>query len=205
MSDWIVRFIEDGGYFAVCVLMAIENIFPPLPSEVVLPMAGYLSSQGTLHPAILLIVATLGATIGNFFWYLVAYRFGTEGLKAFIERHGRWVAVSPEELDRAELWFKKHGKAAVFFGRFVPGLRTLISVPAGFTRMPLLIFFLTTTLATCIWNSLLLTLGYSLGENFESAGVWLGRMGNLVFAICTLLYIYRVSCSSLRKSKLSQR
>lgn len=192
MSDWIIDFIETSGYIGVFVLMVLENVFPPIPSEVVLPMAGYLSSQGAMHPVPLTILATLGTTVGNYILYFLALKLGHERLKRFVESHGRWVAVSSEEVDKSSRWFKKHGKTSVFFARFVPGLRSLISLPAGLTHMPLVSFLVLTTVASAIWTVVLLSLGYVLGAQFESASEWLGYAGNAVFAGIFVLYLYRV-------------
>ncbi len=137
MGDWITRIIESMGYWGVAFLMALENVFPPIPSELVMPLAGYVSSQGSLDVWIVTLAGSLGAVIGTLPWYGVARWLDKNKVYAWVDRHGHWLTVERGELERAEKWFSSRGRWIVAAGRLVPGLRTLISVPAGFAKVPL--------------------------------------------------------------------
>jgi membrane protein DedA with SNARE-associated domain len=166
MAEWIESLIQHLGYWEVCFLMALENLFPPIPSELIMSAAGYNVSRGDLTWWGAVLAGTAGAVVGGLPWYFLGYWIGTERLSAWCDRHGKWLRLHASDIRKADAWFDRHNRAAVFFGRLVPGLRTLISVPAGFSEMPLLQFLLYTTLGSAIWNSALIAAGWWLGENY---------------------------------------
>ncbi len=156
--------MEAIGAWGVGLFTLLETVFPPIPSEVILPLAGFLAQQGTLSFPLIIATSTLGAYLGALLLYLLGARLG-------LERSIRLLATLPlvdrEDFERAADWFGRHGRAAVFFGRLIPGVRSLISLPAGAARMPLLTFSLFTLAGSAVWNTLLIALGAALGTQYE--------------------------------------
>jgi membrane protein DedA with SNARE-associated domain len=192
-SDWILNFIESGGYLAVALLMLLENIFPPIPSEVVMPVAGIAASRGDMNVAIVILLGTVGAVAGQLLWYWLGLRVGEDGLKNLARRHGRWLTVSPRDIDKADDWFDKHGGKAVMIGRCVPGVRTLISLPAGLSEMSHRRFLIYSTIGSGTWTAALALVGYALGERSESVTQWIGPVSTVIFAGILAYYLYRVA------------
>ena len=192
MTDWIRSLMEEWGAAGVGVLMFLENVFPPIPSEVVLPLAGYQASQGHLSLPLALTAGTAGSLAGVTLWYLAARWFGTRGLTRFAERHGRALTLTPGDIDGVNDWFGRHGGKAVLFGRLVPGVRTLISIPAGICGMSLPRFLLLSAAGTAAWSTLLIVAGHTLGDRFDQVGHWVSPVGNVVLGGCLVYYLYRV-------------
>lgn len=192
MFDWIVGTIANSGYLGVFFLLILENIFPPIPSELIIPLAGYSAAQGHLNVFLVIVVATAGAVVGALPWYFIGRIFGLERLKKISLSYGRFLTLSPAEIDMAAGWFLKHGRAAVLFGRLIPAVRTLISVPAGIARMPLPTFLLYTTVGSVIWNTALVSLGYLLGNQHELVSGYLGPVSDGVIVLMVAIYIYRI-------------
>ena len=136
MQDWVVDVVRQMGPLGVALLMFLENVFPPLPSEVIMPLAGYLSARGQAPFWVMVAAGSAGSLAGAALWYAVGRAVTHDRLCAWVQAHGTWLAMTPADVDRAAEWFARHGRWSVFFGRLVPVVRTLISVPAGFTRMP---------------------------------------------------------------------
>ena len=192
MFDWIVSFMEGAGPFGVALLMFIENVFPPIPSELVMPLAGFSAARGETSLVAAILAGTVGSVAGAYLWYWLGARFGEARLKRLAARHGRWLTVTPGEIERAEAWFRRHGRMAVLIGRLVPAVRTLISVPAGVSGMPLAPFLLYSTLGTVIWTSLLAGAGYMLEGQYERVAAWLNPVSNVVVVGLVGWYLYRV-------------
>ena len=192
MFDWITGWLQGSGYFGVFALMLIENVFPPIPSELIMPLAGYMSAQGQLSLGGVLIAGTIGTVLGALFWYWIGLKIGTERLRRFAGNHGHWLTLDEQEVDRAVAWFDRYGWWAVFFGRMVPAVRTLISVPAGLAEMRMLPFLVVTTLGSVLWVGLLTGAGYLLGSQFRTVGQWVNPVSNVIVAGLVLWYIYRV-------------
>lgn len=192
MFEFITNFIHESGYLGIMLLMFLENIFPPLPSELILPFAGFEAAQGELHPVGIIISGSIGALIGLWVWYKVGYAVGTEGLKKWARKYGRWLTLNPTQVEYVDKWFDRHGHKAVFFGRLLPTVRTLISVPAGITEMPLKQFLLFSGLGTFIWSSVLVLAGYFMGQNYEEISHYINPVSNIIFATIVVLYLYRV-------------
>lgn len=193
MTEWITNLIEKSGYAGIALLMFLENLFPPLPSEVIMPMAGFTASQGELSIAGVLAAGTVGTLAGAIFWYSVAKWLGEERLKRWADRHGRWITLSPKDIDRIDDWFDAHARWAVPLGHLVPGIRTLISIPAGLFDMPPARFVLLTTLGAGVWTSALGLAGYVLGKQYAAVEQWLGPASTVIMAAILLYYIYRVA------------
>lgn len=192
MFDWITGVLESTSYFGVFALMLIENVFPPIPSELIMPLAGYLGAQGRLSLWGVIAAGTLGSVAGALLWYWIGLRIGTERLRRFARRHGHWLTLDENEVDRAITWFDHYGWWAVFFGRMVPAVRTLISVPAGLAEMPMLPFLAVTTVGSALWVTFLTMAGYLLEGQFRAVGDWLNPVSNVIVAGLVLWYLYRV-------------
>ena len=193
MARWVMDVMQAGGYFGLIFLMVLENVFPPIPSEVILPLAGYMASQQemTLWGAIL--AGTLGSVLGALPLYWAGRTFGQERLCRFADRHGRWLALSTRDIDRASQWFERYGGWTVLLCRLVPGIRSLVSIPAGIGRMPIGRFLLFTVLGTAMWSTLLVFGGYWLGSRFEQIGKWMDPVTWVVFGLILAVYLWRVA------------
>ncbi|HEX2528910.1 MAG TPA: DedA family protein [Geminicoccus sp.] len=192
MFDWITQLVQQTGYAGIAFLMLLENVFPPIPSELIMPLAGFSASRGQLNIVGVIAAGTFGSVLGALFWYYVGKWVGVERLKAWAGEHGRWFTISPDEVDQANGWFERHAGLAVLIGRLVPAVRSLISVPAGIANMSLPAFLAYSTLGTGAWAGLLAGAGYLLGGQYEKVEAWLNPVSNVIFAAIVLLYIYRV-------------
>ena len=192
MSDWITGLVRSGGYTGIVFLMAVENIFPPIPSELIMPLAGFLAADDSLVLSLAIAAGTLGSVVGAVALYYVGKRVGSEPLKRFADRHGCWIAVSRGDIERSEHWFGRHQVVAVFVCRLVPGIRSMISVPAGIARMNLALFLLATVVGSAVWVAILACAGYWLGRNFATIEQWIGWLTLAVIAVLTAWYVQRV-------------
>ncbi|MBD2422103.1 DedA family protein [Cyanobium sp. FACHB-13342] len=161
------------GYLAVGLVMLLENLIPPIPSEVVMPFAGYLVGQGRLDLVPTVLAGLLGTVLGAWFWYGIGRLIPEPRLAQWVEGQGRWLGIRAEQLARSRDWFQRHGSALVFWGRLVPGVRTLVSVPAGIERMPQGPFLVWTTAGSLVWTLLLTLAGKALGQGYERVQGWL--------------------------------
>lgn len=193
MFEWITSFVEQNGYLGIALLMLLENVFPPIPSELIMPMAGYTAAEGHLNLALVIIAGAIGTVLGALFWYFVGRWVGCERIRSFARRHGRWLTISADEVDLARDWFRRHCGKAVFIGRLVPAMRTLISVPAGIAGMELPKFLIYTTAASLIWVGMLAGAGYLLGARYEEVSHWLNPVSNVIAGGLLVLYLYRVA------------
>jgi len=192
MSDWIIRLIEQSGYLGVAFLMFLETVFPPIPSEVIMSVAGVAAGQGKLHYGWVVAAGTAGAMLGNILWYLAARALGIQRLEPIIHRWGRWITMSWAEVKQAERWFAEHGTFFVFLGRLLPTVRSLVSIPAGLLKMSFKRFLLASTLGTAAWTALIAGAGYKLGEKYTDIEKVLGPAANAILAVLVIGYVYRV-------------
>jgi len=192
MFDWITRLVEETGYVGIAFLMLLENVFPPIPSELIMPLAGFTAARGDLSLALVVLAGTVGSVAGATVWYAVGLWLGCERLKRLAGRHGRWLTLAPEEVDQAADWFQRHCGASVFLGRLVPAVRTLISVPAGIAGMALGQFLLYSTLGTVLWMGFLAGAGYLLEDQHKTVSTWLNPVSNLIVGGIFVWYVYRV-------------
>jgi len=195
MFDWITGVIARLGYFGVALLTFLENIFPPIPSEVVIPLAGFVAAQGDLRTGLVIVAATLGSLAGATVWYAVGRQIGEKRVRAWVDRHGKWLTLSATDVDRAQRWFRRHGKTAVLLGRLVPGVRTFVSLPAGFAAMPLAPFLLYSAIGTVMWTAALAYAGVLLQGKFTAVGDYLNVATNVVLGVLAVLLVRRyVNC-----------
>jgi len=192
MVDWITGFISSTGYLGIALLMFAENVFPPIPSELIMPFAGFVAARGELNAIGVLVAGIVGSLLGAVPWYLAGRWLGNERLKRMADRHGRWLTVSRQDLDRAEAWFHRYGLVSVVVGRLVPAVRTLISVPAGITRMHPIPFFAFSAVGTLVWTVLLVGSGYLLESQYERVAEWIDPFSKLVLGAIVATYLYRL-------------
>jgi membrane protein DedA with SNARE-associated domain len=180
MAAWVINLISSLGYWGIALLMFLENLFPPIPSELIMPLAGFTVAQGKMNFGIAVFAGTVGTMAGTYAWYYLGRLVNYQRLQAWTERYGKWIRVSAQDIDRVNVWFNKYGTKAVFFGRMVPGIRTLISLPAGINHMPFTIFTIYSTLGTLVWTLALTTAGFLLGENYTSIEQYLAPISKIV-------------------------
>jgi membrane protein DedA with SNARE-associated domain len=193
MAGWIENMVSSTGVVGVALLMFLENVFPPIPSELIMPLAGYTAAKGGANIVLVILAGSIGSLAGATFWYAIGRWVGEERLKRFADRYGRWLTLSRRDIDKADDWFDRHGAKAVFFGRLVPTVRTLISVPAGLSEMPLPRFLLWSGAGTLIWTTLLALLGWWLGDRYEEVEAWINPVSNVIVGAIVLFYLYRVA------------
>lgn len=195
MFEWITGVIERLGYGGVTLLTFLENLFPPIPSEVIIPLSGFVAAQGRLRLELVIAAGTAGSLLGTALWYAIGRRVGEHRLRHWIERSGKWLTLSPSDLDRAQQWFARHGRAAVLVGRVIPGVRTLISLPAGFSRMPMGEFFVFSAIGTLVWTTALAWAGMALQASYSVVGNYLNVVTNIVLvALAGLLVRRYIKC-----------
>jgi membrane protein DedA with SNARE-associated domain len=167
LVDWVTSVVEGLGYWGVAALVALENLFPPIPSEVILPLAGFVAVEGEASLVGMVIAATVGSMVGAYALYGISAAIGPVRLRALVVRHGKWFGLDEGDLDKSEEWFDRRAAMAVLVCRCIPLMRSLISIPAGLRRMPLVPFTLYTLLGSLVWNVLLIGAGYLLGERWH--------------------------------------
>ncbi|MGI6456618.1 MAG: DedA family protein [bacterium] len=192
MFDFIVSVISSTRYIGVLLLMLLENIFPPIPSELIMPLAGYTAAQGQMSFMGVVLAGTIGSILGTLPWYYAGRFYKLRRLRKLVGKHGRWLTLTCSELDRAVDWFNRHGNKAVFVGRLVPAIRTLISVPAGLVRMNLFIFLLYSAIGSLLWTALLTWAGFILQSQYHNVEKYMNPLTNLVFIVIFAVYLYRL-------------
>lgn len=192
MSDWVIGFIEQWGYPGIALLMLLENVVPPLPSELIMPFAAFQAARGELHWALVILAGAMGSLIGTLPWYLLGRALGFERLVVFADRHGRWLTLSPQEVERAEAWFVRRGAAVLLLGRLVPGVRTVISLPAGVSRLPLRTFLAWTAAGSLVWCSALTAAGYLLESRYERIASVMSPASTGIVVLLLVAYAWRV-------------
>lgn len=192
MFDWITKVISEYGYPGIALLMLGENIFPPIPSELIMPLAGFVAAQGQLNPVLVVLAGTLGSVLGALPWYYAGRWLGEERMRVLAARYGRWLTVDDKDVGKAIRWFERHGRMAVLFGRLVPTVRTLISVPAGMARMPLGPFLFYSSIGSLLWTAALTAAGYLLEANYRLVGDYLDRASQIIISLIVLTYLWRL-------------
>ena len=192
MFEWITQLIDRTGYAGIALIMLLESVFPPIPSWLVMPLAGFEASSGKLSPVLAVLAGTTGSTLGALWWYGIARLVGTERLRELADRHGHWLTLTPAQVDRVDRWFDRHGAPVVLFGRLIPAIRTLISIPAGVFAMDLRQFVIFTAVGDAIWNGGLTAAGYLLKSRYDQVADYLGPVATLVLAIVATTYVVRV-------------
>ncbi len=194
MQEMILSIMESFGYFGVFVLIAIENIFPPIPSEVILLFGGFMTTYTKLNVILMIVFSTLGSLVGAIALYYVGKFFNKERLKKIVSsKVGKVLCLKEKDIDTADQWFDKKGNITVFFCRFIPIVRSLISIPAGMSEMPMLKFLVYTICGSTIWNSVLITVGNRVGHNWESILTIFDNYSHIVLLILIVLFVVFVS------------
>lgn len=186
MEAWITAVMEDYGYAGIFFLILIENIFPPIPSEIVLTVGGYMTTTAGLSITGVVAASTAGSVAGAVILYYIGRWLSVERLEGLVEKYGKWLRLKKADLYKADAWFDRYGVWAVFFGRLVPVVRSLISIPAGMSGMNVKIFLLFTIAGTLIWNTILVIVGAALGENREAILHQLDIYSNAVYVLLAI-------------------
>ncbi|WP_077307745.1 DedA family protein [Terribacillus halophilus] len=190
MDNWITQFMEQFGYLAIVLLMAGENVFPPIPSEIILLFGGFLTTTSTSATVVgVIIAATIGAVIGAVILYGIGLLLDVERLEKIVDRWGHILRIKKEDIHKADAWFDKYGVWTIFLCRFVPVIRSLISIPAGMSNMNFGLFLIFTTLGTLIWNTVLVLLGMWLGESWSTVETYLGYYQDVVLVVLAILFV----------------
>jgi membrane protein DedA with SNARE-associated domain len=192
MSGWIVQTITDLGYLGIAMLMLLEAVFPPIPSELIIPFAGFAAGQGQLNFVGVVLAATAGSLIGMLPWYFAGRLFGLTRVKWLADKFGRWFAFNADEIDYAAMMFSRWGRFIVLGGRLFPIIRTLISVPAGLAKMNFLVFALFSAVGMLIWNSVLVTAGFLLHEHYHLVEAWIDPLTYVVLGLVVAVYLFRL-------------
>ncbi len=193
MAEFIFRWIEDGGYLGIFALMLLETMFPPIPSEVIMPLAGVVATRGQLALPWVIVSGTAGAMVGNIIWYGAAKALGLDRFRPLIERYGRWLTLDWAEIERAHRLFDKHGGSLVFIGRMLPTVRSLVSIPAGLLKMRFVPFVLWSTVGSTVWTAALALAGWTLGNQFKHVETVLGPLSLAVIVVLGGWYLWRLA------------
>jgi len=208
IPDYISLAVEKNStiaYLTICLAMFLENIIPPIPSEIIMPLGGFFVYQQKLNFYVLIFWGLLGTILGSLPWYYLGRLVNEKRLSNFLDKKGKYLGISSNDLIKSKKWFERYGVSLVFWGRLVPGIRTLISVPAGIELMPLKKFLIWTTLGSLIWVALLTYAGYFLGEKYPIIEIYLDQVKYFVKPILILILIYfliRLSIRFLKKNRV---
>lgn len=189
LASWTQSVIEQFGPLGVTLLVVLENVFPPIPSEIILPFAGFVAQQGSSSVLGMVLAATVGSTVGASILYTLAAWFGEARVRRFVLRFGRWFTFREADLNRAEAWFNRRSFLAVSVGRCVPLIRSVISLPAGFCKMRLTSYILGTALGSLVWNSLLIGTGAALGSRWDLVEQYVGYFQYITIAVLVAVMV----------------
>ncbi|ECL7895144.1 TPA: DedA family protein [Listeria innocua] len=189
METWITSIMADFGYIGIFVLIMVENLFPPIPSEIILTFGGFMTTVTSLNVVMVIIVATLGSVVGAILLYKVASYFGKERLTNIVLKYGRVLRLKESDIERAESFFLKYGSWAVFLCRMIPLIRSLISIPAGMTKMKMSKFLILTTAGSLLWNTVLIGLGAMLGESWSEIVVFMDSFSTVIYSIIAVIVL----------------
>ncbi len=192
MFEWITGVVHEVGSPGVALLMFLENIFPPIPSELVMPLAGFVAQREQVSFWGAVVAGSIGSLLGAVAWYRVAQVVGEKRLRAWVDRNGRWLTLSCADIDKAKGWFERHGGVSVMIGRLIPGVRTFISFPAGFARMQAVPFVLYSAVGTVLWTTALAYAGRLLGGNYEKVGRYLDPVVWVLLSAFLVAYVVRL-------------
>ncbi len=183
ISEWVLIIMEQFGLLGITVMMFLENVFPPIPSELIMPAAGFAAAMGKMNLVLVIIAGTLGSVLGALPLYYLGTVFDEKHLFSLAEKYGKYVLVKPSDVTNAQDWFHKYGKTVIFFGRMIPAIRSLISIPAGMARMPMLPFLVLTAIGSAIWTTILAYAGYILGANYEQVEAFIEPISKIVVIV----------------------
>ena len=191
METWVFDLVEQWGLLGVYLLMLLETVFPPIPSEVIMPIAGIQAARGAMPIEGVILAGTAGAMTGNYLWYLAARIVGIDRFRPLIERHGRWLTLDWPEVERARDLFGRFGGVVVMVARVMPTIRSVISIPAGMVRMRLVGFLVWSTIGTSLWCTALALAGWLLGRRFEAIETVIGPLSTAVMVLIVAAYVWR--------------
>ena len=183
MENWITEFMSEFGYFGVLLLIMLENIFPPIPSEVILTFGGFMTTKSDMTQLGVIIAATVGSVVGAMILYSVGLLIDVSRLEKIVDRWGHLLRLTRKDIHKADAWFDKYGPWTVFFCRLVPLIRSLISIPAGMSNMNFPLFILLTTLGSLLWNGILVSVGVAVGDNWESIVYYMDIYSNIAYVL----------------------
>lgn len=201
MEHWVTQFMEQYGYLGIFIVMVVENLFPPIPSEVVLPFGGYMATRSELETPYVILVSTLGSIVGAVILYAVGTILSMERVLFITDRYGRFLRIKREDIHKSFDWFERYGKWTVFFGRMVPLIRSLISIPAGMSRMNFPLFLVYTAIGSAIWNTLLVVIGAYLGSSWDTITKLVGTYSNIIYVLIAVTVVGTVIWLYSRKAK----
>lgn len=201
MSRIATDVMDALGYWGLALMVAIENIFPPIPSEIILPLAGFNSSVGEMNVFIAILAATIGSVVGALALYYIGFYFGEERVRYIIKRWGKWLGFKESDVDKADEWFDRYGGVAVMLCRVVPIVRSLISIPAGLRKMPMHSFLLFTALGSLTWNTILIFAGYLLGDNWDHVEEYVGILQYAVIAVVLAVAIWWIWARMIKPTR----
>ncbi|MBB6453354.1 membrane protein DedA with SNARE-associated domain [Salirhabdus euzebyi] len=200
MDNWLINIMNEFGYMGILFLIALENVFPPVPSEVILTFGGFITTTSNLTVMGVVISATAGSVIGAMILYGIGLQLSVERLEKIVERWGHILRLTKKDVRKADAWFDKYGPWTVFFCRFIPIIRSLISVPAGMSNMNLPLFLSLTTLGTFIWNIVLVNLGASVGDSWEEIVHYMELYSKVIYVAVAVLFVLFITLF-IRKRK----
>ncbi|MFC3124974.1 DedA family protein [Pseudoroseomonas globiformis] len=192
MIEWITNTVGEAGPLGVALLMFLENLFPPIPSELIMPLAGFAAAEGRMGLVAAILAGTTGSLLGNAVWYEVSRAIGSRRIRPLVARHGRWFGVSAEDMDKAEATLRRHGPVALFFGRMLPAIRTLISIPAGLAHIPRRVFYLWTLAGGLLWVAVLTGAGFLLREQYRQVEAFIEPASYVVVAGVVGAYLWHL-------------
>lgn len=195
MEAWLIEILNQFGYLGISFLIAIENIFPPIPSEVILTFSGFMTTKTSMTPFLVIVFSTIGALLGAYTLYYIGYIFSEERIFSLLDtKVGKFLGFKKESVHKTIQWFHKNGKYGTFIGRCIPVIRSLISIPAGMSKMPLVEFTIYTTLGSATWNTILVLLGNSMGKNWHQVVDIFSQYSNIItyglLVVFVLIIIY---------------
>lgn len=189
MENWITTIMEDFGYIGIFLLIMLENLFPPIPSEVILTFGGFMTTQTDLTVWGVVIASTIGSVAGAIVLYAIGALVGISRIERFVDKWGKFLRLTSSDIRKANSWFEKYDVWTVFFCRFVPLIRSLISLPAGLAKMNFFVFLLLTTLGTLIWNLVLVKVGAAVGDSWETIVHYMDIYSNIAYAAIVIVFL----------------
>lgn len=192
MTEWIIQIVQQFGYLGIFLMLILARVLPPVPAETVIPLAGMGAATGEFNLLLVALAAGAGSAVGELVWYLPAHWMGRERFEAFLRRHGHWLTVKPEQVHRATEWFARRGGVAVLLCQPLPGLRTLISVPAGACGLPMAVFLLYAAAGAALWSLVLAGTGYLVRVGFPWIADWMVPGALVLFIVLLAAYVLRL-------------
>ncbi|MBP8063482.1 MAG: DedA family protein [Acinetobacter sp.] len=202
LTEWVISIMEQLGYLGIAILMFLDNVFPPIPSEIIMPSAGYTASQNQLLLVGVIIAGCIGSLLAAALLYWIGYKFKHETIFNFVDRYGKFLFIKSENVKKSLSWFEKYGHRIVFFGRMIPAVRSLISIPAGMSRMPFWKFMFYSSLGTIIWTTFLACIGFYFGENQALMQKIFSQVGYFIIGIVLIIIAWIWYRRNQRKSRI---